>query len=79
MLSSTLAAVATAAVIQYPAFTRDRGPVEAVIDKGLMVEFIVRCRPGTGIMSYSKAERRYCSSRHSCHATFAAAWKATCR
>ncbi len=62
----------------YPAFVKRGGAVEAYTDLGPIVELIVRCQNGTGIMSYSKIERLYCSSKHSCHTTFAPALDDTC-
>lgn len=38
-----------------------RSRVEAMTDKGPIVEMIVRCRAGTAILSYSKIERVFCS------------------
>lgn len=74
-----VAAAATTTTIDYPAFARRPGPIEAVIEKGAIVEMIVRCPAGTGILSYSKADRRYCSSRNACFATFTPALRDTCR
>ena len=37
--------------------------VEAVVDRGVIMEMIVRCRNGTAIISFSKIERRYCVVR----------------
>ncbi len=62
----------------YPVFAGRGGPVEAYTDKGPIVEMIVRCPGGTGIMSYSKSERVYCSSKHRCMASLDAALEDTC-
>ncbi|MBX9684965.1 MAG: hypothetical protein K2X41_14375 [Hyphomicrobium sp.] len=62
----------------YPAFLKRGGRVEAYNDLGPIVEFIVRCPVGTGIMSYSKLEHLYCSSKHTCHGSFQPAFKDTC-
>ena len=52
--------------IEYPAFVLDHPKIEAVTDKGPILEMIVRCRTGTAIISYSKIERVYCDPRLSC-------------
>jgi hypothetical protein len=81
MLQSLIAAV----IISYPA-AGDRGiiappaierssRVEMVIDRGPILEMIIRCQAGTAIVSYSKIERLYCTPKHVCsrsrHETFA--------
>ena len=43
-----------------------RSRVEAMTDKGPIVELIVRCRAGTAILSYSKIERVFCSPKLHC-------------
>lgn len=53
--------------------------VEAAVDKGPIIELIVRCPEGTGIISYSKLERVYCSSRAKCSPQIAAAVHDTCK
>lgn len=63
----------------YPAFLGNRGLVEAYTDRGAVVEMIVRCPVGTGIMSYSKAENLYCSSKHNCSSVLRKAVEDTCR
>ncbi len=41
--------------------------VEAITDRGPILEMIVHCRRGgTGIISYSKLERLYCGPRGRC-------------
>lgn len=50
----------------YPSFLRRDAIVEAYTDLGPIVEMIVKCPQGTGIMSYSKIERLYCSSKNAC-------------
>lgn len=63
----------------YPGFLKKGGLVEAYTDRGAIVEMIVRCPVGTGIMSYSKAERLYCSSKHNCSPVLRTAVEDTCR
>lgn len=40
--------------------------VEHAIDKGLIIEMIVRCQSGVTVISYSKVERLYCSPKLVC-------------
>lgn len=40
--------------------------IEALTDRGPIVEMIVRCRVGTAIVSYSKIEKLYCGPRGAC-------------
>lgn len=40
--------------------------VEAITDRGPILEMIVHCRTGAGIMTYSKLEKLYCSPRWRC-------------
>lgn len=89
MLELMSVALLTSNFITYPAFgdslTGVRGPmpgrvrIEAAIDKGPIIELIVRCPVGTGILSYSKLERLYCSSKQTCDARIAVAISDTCR
>lgn len=76
---SMVAAVAAASVFSdYPGVRNANTAIEAIIDKGLVVEMIVRCDHNTGIVTYSRADRRYCDSRLRCHASLRAARRATC-
>lgn len=40
--------------------------IEAITDRGPILEMIVQCRRGTGIISYSKIEKLYCGPRGAC-------------
>ena len=68
----------------YPGFLDPHGTVEMVHDKGLMLELHVRCsrKPNgqiqAGIMSYSKVERLFCSSKHRCFRDPVRAVRDTC-
>ena len=62
----------------YPAFLQKGGVVEAYTDRGPIVEMIVRCQTGTGIISYSKMERLYCSSKMHCFGRLNQAVSETC-
>ena len=40
--------------------------IEAMVDRGPIVEMIIRCPSGTAIISYSNIERRYCAPNGDC-------------
>lgn len=63
----------------YPAFRGDRGAIEAATDKGLIVELIVRCRQGAGILTYSKVEDVYCGPDLRCTQSRKRAIERLCR
>ncbi len=50
----------------YPAFRGSTGRVEAIHDKGLMLEIIVKCNDGAGIITASKVEGLFCGPKHKC-------------
>ncbi len=55
----------------YPGFTDRDAFVEMTTDKGLIIEIVLRCkRKGNkvkaGIMTYSKVDRMFCSSKMRC-------------
>jgi hypothetical protein len=52
--------------------------VEATVDRGPIVEMIVRCPSGTAIISYSKMERLYCSPKHACSRALGSIVARTC-
>jgi len=84
-LAAIMATSANAANFSlYPGF-RDRDAiVEMTTDKGLIVEIVVRCRRkangqvSPGIMTYSKVERLYCSSKNRCSRSADRAFEDTC-
>ena len=79
MLKLAAAGLALAAIYSdYPAFLKSGGTIEAYTDRGPILELIVRCPEGTGIISYSKIERLYCSSKHDCFPQFQPAVDRTC-
>lgn len=80
MLKLAAAGLALTAIFSdYPAFIKRAGVIEAYTDRGPIVELIVRCPVGTGIMSYAKIERLYCSSKFKCSANLQPALEDTCR
>ena len=79
----SLAALATSAqphlpLTDYPAFRRPAARVEAVVDRGLIQELIIKCDGGTAIVSYSKVERLYCGPDARCHARLPVIVARTC-
>ena len=88
-----LAAILTATVLTdaaardfnlYPGFRNPDAIVEMTSDKGLVVEIVLRCERKAnghvkaGIMTYSKIERLYCSSKNRCFQLAEAAFEDTC-
>ena len=66
-MNSLLVALAVSSTFTlYPGFVAPKAQVEAVRDKGLVLEVIVRCPVGTGIMSYSKADKQFCTPDWTC-------------
>ena len=89
-IAATLAIVATASPAQatgfstYPGFVDPLAKVEMTTDKGLIIEIVLRCRRNdkgrisSGIMSYSKVEGLFCSSKNRCFADPNTAIRDTC-
>ena len=88
MLSVATTVAVIAAFSTYPGFG-DRAPtvprpasnprVEATIDKGPIVELIVRCQSGTTIISFSKLEWLYCGPKAACARDLSAVVARSCR
>ena len=89
MISVFTISLLTANFAAYPSFG-DRGiasprkaernaRIEATIDRGPIVELIVRCPTGTAIISYSKVEHLYCSPTHACDRQINRVVAQTCR
>ena len=53
--------------------------IEALIDRGPIVEMIVRCRVGTAIITYSKMEGLFCDPRLRCDRDQNTVFTRTCR
>jgi len=64
--------------IEYPVFQKKSGRVEAVTDKGLIQEFIIRCPDVAGIITFSKVDGAYCTPEHRCSASLSSAIKRLC-
>jgi len=79
-----IAAAASSNFITYPGFNHPTNIIEMTTDKGLILEIVLRCgrkangQISSGIMSYSKVERLYCSSRNNCYSNAKKAAEETC-
>lgn len=67
----------------YPGFVNRDAIVEMTTDKGLIVEIVLRCRRTSsgvvaGIVTYSKLEGLFCSSKMKCTRSAARAARETC-
>ncbi len=84
MLNITVLAAAISTFSAYPGFLDHRAVVEMTTDKGLVVEIVLRCgiaddgSISPGIMSYSKVEKLFCSSKHQCFGDVKKAISDTC-
>lgn len=66
-MQAILAAVVLAGTFTiYPGSALPDQEIEAVTDRGPILEMIVRCRSGAAIISYSKLEKVYCDPRLVC-------------
>ena len=66
-MNSLLVALAVSSTFTlYPGFVAPKNQIEAVRDMGLVLEVVVRCPVGTGIMSYSKVDGQYCTPDWTC-------------
>lgn len=74
-----LAAAAAGTFTDYPVFLKPQARIEAVLDRGPIAELIVKCPEGTGILSYSKVERVYCTPVRGCTPDLKTAIVRTCR
>ena len=73
-----VAAAAAGSFVDYPAFLNPGSRIEAVLDRGPIAELIVKCPGGTGILSYSKVERLYCTPVRGCTPDLKKAINRTC-
>ncbi len=63
----------------YPGFIEPKFDIQAVTDKGPVLELIIACRPGEGIISYSKIDRVYCAPDATCYSAIRPAIRQTCQ
>jgi len=79
MLSISLFVIALNAFILYPGFVDPKLDIQMAIDKGPIVELVIACRPGEGIISFSKLDRAYCIPDATCYSSLEPAIKHLCR
>lgn len=65
-MSFSTFAVLASLLVGSPNIVGGIGSVEALVDRGPIVDLIVRCQSGTAIISFSKIERRYCTPQLEC-------------
>ena len=79
-MSNLLAALAvTTTFTLYPGFVSPNSQIEAVRDLGPVLEVIVRCPLGSGIMSYSKVDQKFCTPDWKCDRNFKRAVSRLCK
>ncbi len=84
LFGSLTAASATSNFSLYPGFSDRNALVEMTTDKGLIVEIVLRCsrtksgQVKAGIMTFSKVEKLYCSSKNRCFSAPERAFDDTC-
>ncbi len=79
MHATTVLAVLAATFNIYPGNRAPDARIEALIDRGPILELIVRCPVGTAIVSYSKMERRYCGPDGLCDRSMDTIVRRACR
>ncbi|MGH1419166.1 MAG: hypothetical protein ACRBCJ_09955 [Hyphomicrobiaceae bacterium] len=65
---------------RYPAYSGSGyySGIEVITDRGLIAELIVRCSTDVAILSYSKAEKLYCTPKDGCFDTLVVARRTAC-
>ncbi len=79
MQLAVAAAILTGTFTIYPGSNTRHAEVEAITDRGPILEMIVRCPSGTAIITYSKMERLYCQPNLHCRRDMASVIRNTCR
>lgn len=62
----------------YPGPNYKPAEVEAITDRGPILEMIVRCPVGTAIITYSKMEKLYCQPNLRCGSDIGAVIRKSC-
>ena len=62
----------------YPGKAANMGQIEAVTDRGPILEMIVRCPTGAAIITYSKIEKVFCTPQIRCSADRNAVIRRSC-
>jgi len=63
----------------YPGFVEPQFDIQAITDKGPVLEMIIACRPGEGIISFSKVERVFCVPDATCYSKIRPAIRQLCK
>ena len=63
----------------YPGKNNNYAQVEAITDRGPILEMIIRCPSGSAIITYSKIEHLYCRPNLQCDRDMASVVRRTCR
>jgi hypothetical protein len=63
----------------YPGFTDSHSKIEAVIDRGLVAELVVRCEEGTAIVAASMVDQKFCTPKFVCYPALDRAISESCR
>lgn len=78
--ASMLATANAASVFTlYPGFIEPKFAIQAVSDKGPILEMIISCKPGEGIISFSKIDRAFCVPDATCYPKLKPAIRHLCR
>ena len=62
----------------YPGFIDPQAKVQVATDKGPIVELVIACGRGEGVMSFSKIDRKFCIPNSSCYNSFSVAYVELC-
>ena len=63
--------LSTSIASTFTVYTKPNGrapAIEAITDRGPILEMIVRCPKGTAIITYSKVEKLFCGPKSNCSA-----------
>lgn len=78
-MSPFVGIVLAATFTLYPGSAAPDTRIEAVTDRGPILEMIIRCPVGIAIITYSRAERLYCSPDLACDRDMDAIVARSCR
>ena len=75
-----LASISAGSVFSlYPGFIEPKFDIQMVTDKGPVLEMVISCHPGEGIISFSKIDRAYCVPDATCYSSLKPAMARLCR
>lgn len=85
ILAATTVTAASSGLTTNPGSNQTANIIEIALDRGLILEIIVRCRrkrdgqTSIGIITYSRTEHLYCSSNNNCYPNPKKAVAETCK